>query len=175
MYRKFAAGLLALLLAMGFFACGNGGEGSSEPSEPSSSAASGSSGIEDMSGASSDSSSPASGADSSDPSEPAETSSVPEEEGDTHTVILCNGTGSRISALRVREEGSEYWSFEILGGEAWPDGSSIELDLSREEWDVDGGWEVEVTLDGGSTAVYTVPLGDYGIVELRPDGAFEGE
>ena len=174
MHRKFAAGLLALLLALGFSACGNGGEGSSEPSSSASSSESGSG----SSGSSSestpeDSSQPE---DSSAVTDPAgESSGSSADEGDSHAVILCNGTGSDVTGLRIRETESEYWSFEILGGESWASGSSIELDLSREEWEVDGGWGGEVAFPDGGTVVYEIPLGEYGIVELQPDGAFEGE
>lgn len=170
MHRKFAAGLLALLLALGFSACGNGGEGSSEPSSSASSSESGSGSSESKP---EDSSQPE---DSSAVIDPAgESSGSSADEGDSHAVILCNGTGSDVTGLRIRETGSEYWSFEILGGESWASGSSIELDLSREEWEVDGGWEVEVTFPDSGTAVYEILLGEYGIVELQPDGAFEGE
>ena len=174
MHRKFAAGLLALLLALGFSACGNGGEGSSEPSSSISSSepGSGSSGSSSES-TPEDSSQPE---DSSAVTDPAgESSGSSADEGDSHAVILCNGTGSDVTGLRIRETESEYWSFEILGGESWASGSSIELDLSREEWEVDGGWEVEVTFPDSGTVVYEIPLGEYGIVELQPDGAFEGE
>ena len=173
MYKKFAAGLLALLLALGFSACGNGGEGSSEPSSSASSSepGSGSSGSSSES-TPEDSSQPD---DSSAVTDPAgESSGSSADEGDSHAVILCNGTGLDVTGLRIRETGSEYWSFEILGGESWASGSSIELDLSREEWVVDGGWEVEAELADGTAENYTIPLGEYGIVELRPDGEFGG-
>ena len=175
MMRKIAAGLLALLAALGLAACGGGEDGSEGSSTYSQTVSAPESVSEGGSG-----SAPEDESGASEPSGSGESASEPvpeesaEEEG-VHSVILCNGLSVDVTALRVREAGSEYWSFEILGGERWASGSSIELRLDREEWTVGGGWEVEAELADGTAESYSIPLGEYGIVELRPDGEFGGE
>ena len=178
MIRKIAAGLLALLAALGLAACG-GGEDGSEGSSTYSQTVSAPESVSEGGSGSAPESVPESESGADEPSGGGESASepVPEEsaeEESVHSVILCNGLSVDVTALRVREAGSEYWSFEILGGERWASGSAIELQLDREEWAVDGGWEVEAELADGTAENYTIPLGEYGIVELRPDGEFGG-
>ena len=177
MYRKILAGLLALIAAVGLTACGNENENSQPEGSSSETVSENRSSGTEAEGSSSQPEGSSDSGESSDSSGTSDSSSVSTESEDpnTHTVILCNGLDTDVTALRIREAGSEYWSFEVLSGEDWAAGSSIQLDLSREEWTVDGDWEVEVTLSDGSTAVYEIPLGDYSIVELQPNGEFNGE
>lgn len=104
-------------------------------------------------------------------SEPPEESSVPAEEEGRHDVTLCNGLGQDITALRIRSGDGDYWSFEILAGTLWQDGTAISLTLTEEEWVFTPAWEAEVTLADGTVTVYgELPLSDASIVELTPDG-----
>lgn len=174
--KKIAAGLLALLAALGLAACGGGEDGPERDSTYSTTVSAPESVSESGSGSAPESV-PESESGADEPSGGGESASAqPEEDAGegVHSVVLCNGLPVDVTALRVREAGSEYWSFEILGGERWASGSAIELQLDREEWAVDGGWEVEAELADGTAENYTIPLGEYGIVELRPDGEFDG-
>lgn len=102
-----------------------------------------------------------------------EPSSESSEETGEHDVTLCNGIGQDITALRIRSGSGEedYWSFEILAGSVWQDGTAISLTLRDEEWTFTSAWEAEITLADGTVTVYeALPLSDASMVELLPEG-----
>lgn len=100
-------------------------------------------------------------------------SSESSEETGEHEVTLCNGIGQDVTALRIRSGSGEedYWSYEILSGVVWQDGTAISLTLRDEEWIFTSAWEMEVTLADGTIMSYdSIPLSDASMIELIPEG-----
>ena len=121
---------------------------------------------------SSDSSEPESSAEESEPSD-----SQPVDDYNTegsHTVDLCNGLGQDVVSLKIRSGSGEedYWSYEILNGSNWADGTAISLTLQKDEWgEVSTGWEAEITLADGTVENFTdLPLTECGRMEFNADG-----
>ena len=120
----------------------------------------------------SSSSEPESSAEESEPSD-----SQPVDDYNTegsHTVDLCNGLGQDVVSLKIRSGSGEedYWSYEILNGSNWADGTAISLTLQKDEWgEVSTGWEAEITLADGTVENFTdLPLTECGRMELNVDG-----
>lgn len=149
--KRYIAITLAALCGLMLSSCGQDRADSSLPSEDSS-----------VVSESSEESSAESSQVSSEPSS---------EETGEHDVTLCNGLGQDVIALRIRSGEGDYWSFEILAGTLWQDGTAISLTLLDEEWTFTPAWEAEVTLADGTVTVYgELPLSDASIVELTPEG-----
>ena len=121
---------------------------------------------------SSASSEPESSAEESEPSD-----SQPVDDYNTegsHTVDLCNGLGQDVVSLKIRSGSGEedYWSYEILNGSNWADGTAISPTLQKDEWgEVSTGWEAEITLADGTVENFTdLPLTECGRMEFNADG-----
>lgn len=164
--KRYRLLLAALFCGLTLVSCGNG-EDSSIESKSDSSVSS-----EDPSASEFSEISSASESSTLSTGSSSEISSEPVDENGEHDVTLCNGTGQDITALRIRSGSGEedYWSFEILAGSVWQEGTAISLTLREEEWTFTSAWEMEVTLADGTVMVYdALPLSDVSMLELLPE------
>ncbi len=156
--KRYMIFFFAALCSLMLVSCGEGeGSSSSEPSVP------------EESSSVSEPSDPSSASSSERSSE----ASASSEDTGEHEVTLCNGLGQAITGLRIRSGSGEedYWSYEILSGTVWQDGTAVSLTLRDEEWVFSSAWEVEVTLTDGTVDTYpAVPLSDASMIELIPGG-----
>ncbi len=164
--KKIFAALAVSVLIVSLTGC------SSAQSESSSEPESSSSVSESAESEGSSSSEPESSAEESEPSD-----SQPVDDYNTegsHTVDLCNGLGQDVVSLKIRSGSGEedYWSYEILNGSNWADGTAISLTLQKDEWgEVSTGWEAEITLADGTVENFTdLPLTECGRMEFNADG-----
>ena len=164
--KKIFAALAVSVLIVSLTGC------SSAQSESSSEPESSSSVSESAESEESSSSEPESSAEESEPSD-----SQPVDDYNTegsHTVDLCNGLGQDVVSLKIRSGSGEedYWSYEILNGSNWADGTAISLTLQKDEWgEVSTGWEAEITLADGTVENFTdLPLTECGRMEFNADG-----
>lgn len=165
--KKIFAALAVSVLIVSLTGCSSAqSESSSEPESSSTSVS------ESAESEESSSSEPESSAEESEPSD-----SQPVDDYNTegsHTVDLCNGLGQDVVSLKIRSGSGEedYWSYEILNGSNWADGTAISLTLQKDEWgEVSTGWEAEITLADGTVENFTdLPLTECGRMEFNADG-----
>ena len=165
--KKIFAALAVSVLIVSLTGCSSAQpESSSEPESSSTSVS------ESAESEGSSSSEPESSAEESEPSD-----SQPVDDYNTegsHTVDLCNGLGQDVVSLKIRSGSGEedYWSYEILNGSNWADGTAISLTLQKDEWgEVSTGWEAEITLADGTVENFTdLPLTECGRMEFNADG-----
>lgn len=165
--KKIFAALAVSVLIVSLTGCSSAqSESSSEPESSSTSVS------ESAESEGSSSSEPESSAEESEPSD-----SQPVDDYNTegsHTVDLCNGLGQDVVSLKIRSGSGEedYWSYEILNGSNWADGTAISLTLQKDEWgEVSTGWEAEITLADGTVENFTdLPLTECGRMEFNADG-----
>lgn len=175
--KKIFAALAVSVLIVSLTGCSSAqSESSSEPESSSTSVS------ESAESEGSSSSEPESSAEEADDSESSAEESEPSDsqpvddyntEG-SHTVDLCNGLGQDVVSLKIRSGSGEedYWSYEILNGSNWADGTAISLTLQKDEWgEVSTGWEAEITLADGTVENFTdLPLTECGRMEFNADG-----
>ena len=164
--KKIFAALAVSVLIVSLTGC------SSAQSESSSEPESSSSVSESAESEGSSSSEPESSAEESEPSDSQLVDDYNTE--GSHTVDLCNGLGQDVVSLKIRSGSGEedYWSYEILNGSNWADGTAISLTLQKDEWgEVSTGWEAEITLADGTVENFTdLPLTECGRMEFNADG-----
>ena len=170
--KKIFAALAVSVLIVSLTGCSSAqSESSSEPESSSSVSASESESSSSVS-ESSASSEPESSAEESEPSDSQPVDDYNTE--GTHTVDLCNGLGQDVVSLKIRSGSGEedYWSYELLNGSNWADGTAISLTLQKDEWgEVSTGWEAEITLADGTVENFTdLPLTECGRMEFNAEG-----